>query len=224
MVRTSHRLGAIAVTIPAALSAAVMAACSGGPPLPSLPAASQLAELGKLSPRLPRLMSESPVIAVNSAETYSRVARGANRCWFGGTGRIATTHIFHADAAPSMNGGAVEIVVHERAVDQPKPWGFKAFRVTVTEVVGLDGTPGGGGASLGVENLRMGEAEAARMRAEVFQWASGTDDCKSDPELDRTASAAASKPAPATPAAKLVRHKMVKPKKAAAQSAAGGRP
>jgi hypothetical protein len=75
----------------------------------------------------------------------------------------------------------VDIVVHERASDQPKPWGYKAYRVQLTESPGLDGTPGGGGTSIAVENSRMPEAEAARMRAEVFQWASGTEGCRADP-------------------------------------------
>lgn len=90
----------------------------------------------------------------------------------------------HADAAPSMNGGGVEIVVHERAIDQPKPWGYKAFRVLLSESPAMDGTPGGGGTTIDVDNTRIPDAEAQRMRAEVFQWASGTEGCKSDPLLD----------------------------------------
>jgi hypothetical protein len=76
-----------------------------------------------------------------------------------------------------MNGGAVDIVVHERATDQPKPWGYKAFRVVLSEGVGIDGTPGGGGTTIAVENSRMPVAEAQLMTSEVHQWAAGTEGC-----------------------------------------------
>ncbi len=130
------------------------------------------------------MQGENSRVQVSSAEVYSRIARGANACWFGPRGRLGSTHILHADASPSMNGGGVEIVVHERAVDQPKPWGYKAFRIVLAESVGMDGTPGGGSTSIEVENTRIPEAEARRMRAEVFQWASGTEGCRADPALD----------------------------------------
>ena len=94
-------------------------------------------------------------------------------------------------------GGAVEIVVHERAVDEPKPWGYKAFRVLLTEGAGLDGTPGAGGTGMVVENVRIPDAEAARMRAEAFQWAAGTEGCKTDPALDKVDEPVAAAPAPA---------------------------
>lgn len=132
-----------------------------------------------------------------SAEIYSRIARGANRCWFGGQGRIAKTHMLHADADPSASGGKVEIVVHERAVDQPKPWGYKAFRVALAESAGLDG---GAATSIEVEGTRFPDAEARRMRAEVFRWARGEEGCISDPTLDKPIEAVA--PAPAAVAAK----------------------
>ncbi len=96
-----------------------------------------------------------------------------------------------------MNGGAVEIVVHERAVDQPKPWGYKAFRVLLAEGAGLDGTPGAGGTKITVENVRIQDAEAARMRAEAFHWAVGTEGCKPDPTLDKVVEPVAAAPPPA---------------------------
>ena len=109
---------------------------------------------------------------------------------------------------PPAKGGAVEIVVHERAVDQPKPWGYKAFRIALTESAGLDGTPGAGGTSLDVQNARIAEAEATRMRAEVFQWARGNEGCKADPALDKpteTAAAIAQPPTSVKSATRKVR-------------------
>lgn len=192
----------------AGLVAHAIAACSGGPALPSLPiAAVALPQMSTLTVgSLP--VGEKHVQPHPSAEIYSRIALGANACWFGPRGRLAKSHMLHADVAPSMNGGGVEMVVHERAVDQPKPWGYKAFRVMLTESAGLDGTPGAGGTQIAVENSRIPDAEAARMRAEVFQWAAGTPGCKSDPALDKPPEAAAPpEPAPAKPKAKAARKK-----------------
>ena len=186
------------------LAGLVLAACAGGPPLPALPSTASL-------PTLPVLSSEQEALSIGSAEAYSRIAAGANACWFGGRGRIARSHIFHADAASRMSGGAVEIIVHERAVDQPKPWGYKAFRIALTESHGIDGAPGEGGSRLVVENLRFEHGPAQRMRAEVFQWAKGNPDCIADPEADAALAAAAPPPPPpkAKPAVK-------RPKSAAA--------
>lgn len=179
-------------------------ACSGGPALPSLPLGVG-PDFSKLA--VPTLSAEASQLPLPSSEVYLRIARGANLCWFGGQGRLAKTHIFHADAAPSMNGGEVEIVVHERAVDQPKPWGYKAFRVLLAESAGLDGTPGGGGTKITVDNVRISDAEASRMRAEVFQWASGTEGCKADPALDKPPEPVAVAPAPVSPQPKKPRTK-----------------
>lgn len=141
----------------------VLAACSGGPELPALSTAA-----------LPKLnLTETGVVAAGAAEVYSRVARGANRCWFGAGGRFRRSHVLHADADPPQKGGAVEIIVHERAVDQPKIWGFKSYRVTVSE--------SGGQSMVNLENLRMPEAEEQRMRTEVLRWVDGKDYCAVDP-------------------------------------------
>ncbi len=134
-----------------------------------------MADLVKVS--APAIVREPASLQAGSAEIYSRIARGARRCWFGPGGRIAASHIFHADVASSVDGGAVEIVVHERATDQPKPWGYKAYRISLGEQPRLDGAPGGANATLNVENLRMPPDEASRMRAEVFAWAGGDQSC-----------------------------------------------
>lgn len=180
----------------------LLGACAGGPQMPSLPQIAAGADISKIAVgSLPA--SEAHHQPSNSAEVYARIARGANACWFGPRGRLSTSHILHADVAPSMNGGGVEIVVHERAVDQPKPWGYKAFRVLLSESAGMDGTPGAGGTSIAVENSRIPDAEALRMRAEVFQWAAGTEGCKADAALDKARQPAAPvETVPAVPAAK----------------------
>lgn len=172
--------------------AALTSACSGGPTLPTLQGGTVPSIAAPIVAG--SLQGEPGRISASSAEVYSRIARGANACWFGPRGRFGRTHILHADAAPSMNGGGVEMVVHERAADQPKPWGYKAFRVVLTESAGMDGSPGGGGTSIEVENTRMPEAEAQRMRAEVFMWASAGEGCRNEPGLSSPVEAPVSPP------------------------------
>ena len=192
MNRATSPVGAIA----SVLVALMASACAGGPKLPGLPVAGGAADASMLT--VGSLPGEVSHLQLSSSEVYARIARGANACWFGPRGRHGKTHILHADAVPSMNGGAVEVIVHERANDQPKPWGYKAFRVALAESAGLDGTPGSGGTSITVENARMPDAEAQRMRAEVFQWAAGNEGCKADPALDKPAeTASAAQPLPA---------------------------
>lgn len=194
--------------------ASILSACAGGPSLPQLPTVGSLGTLPKIE--MPAVTIEPSLILVGSTEVYTRIARGAMTCWFGPQGRLTATHIFHADAAPTLNGGGVEIVVHERAVDQPKPWGYKAFRVQLSETTGMDGSPGGGGTRITVDNVRMSDTEAPVMRAEVYQWASGTDGCKvSTPSVVATAPAASAPP----PAAKAGKAPAKQARPAAAQSA-----
>jgi hypothetical protein len=157
------------------VAAYALAACTGGPsPLPKLPGAAPMSGL----PQLPigSIGLEPGSVQAGSTEVYARIARGANACWFGTRGRLAKSHVFFADADPSASGGKVEIIVHERALDQPRPWGFKAFRIVLSETQAFDGSSGGN-TSIEVENVRMPDDEAALMRREVLQWATGVEGC-----------------------------------------------
>lgn len=153
------------------------AGCAGGTALPSLPAAPSLGDLTVSS-----ISSEPSTVPLSSTEAYSRIARGAMACWTGGRGRLARTHIFYADAAPLPTGGEVEIVVHERAQDQPKPWGYRAFRIVLTRLPSMTGAADEPGRTvIAIENLRLAPDQASRMREEVFRWLAGTEGCKADP-------------------------------------------
>jgi hypothetical protein len=148
-----------AIHLPPVLGLALaLAACGGGPSLSALQ-----------MPPAETPAAQSDTLQISTSEAYARIAQGANSCWFGARGRLNGRYIFHADAAPPARGGAVEIVVHERVYDQPKPWGYKAFRVALTK--------GSGYTSVGVENLRMPEEAARQMRAEVLAWAHGSQSC-----------------------------------------------
>jgi hypothetical protein len=184
------------ILLPVLLSSSALAACAGGPSaLPALPGTAPTSELPKLT--VGSIGIEPSVVQVGSTEAYSRIARGANTCWFGARGRLAGTHIFYADAAPSAQGGSVEIVVHERAVNQPKPWGFKALRIVLKEGTAFDGSSGGN-TTISVENARLSDEEAARMRKEVYRWAAGIEGCLPDPAIRAISNPAS----PARPAAR----------------------
>lgn len=109
----------------------------------------------------------------STTEIYGRIAAGAMRCWFAVNGQLKKSHIFHADAAPIAKGGAVEVNVLERDLVGPKPWGPKAFRITLS--------PASEQTTIAVENLKMPDAIAAQMRADVFQWGQGGTECKLKP-------------------------------------------
>jgi hypothetical protein len=148
-----------AIHLPPVLGAALaLAACGGGPSLQALQ-----------MPPTETPAAQSDTLQVSTSEAYARIAQGAMSCWFGARGRLTGRYIFHADAAPPARGGAVEIVVHERVYDQPKPWGYKAFRVALSK--------GSNYTSVGVENLRMPDELARQMRAEVLAWAHGSQSC-----------------------------------------------
>jgi hypothetical protein len=134
-------------------------ACAGGPTIPPVP---KLPALG--APNEPSRADAPPT------EVYTRVASGANACWFAQRGALAKSHILHAEAEPPSKGGAAEIYVHERDDVGPTPWGNKVFRVALT--------PAGEQTEIDVRNLKLPEPLAAQMRADVFQWAVGEKGCR----------------------------------------------
>ncbi len=114
---------------------------------------------------------ETTVIAQGTAtEVYALVARGALRCWFGADGPLKATHIFNADAASPAQGGAAEIVVHERDAALRDPRGNRAFRVSFTgEVTGV---------RVGITPIKVPDALAQPMVRDVETWARGGEGCQ----------------------------------------------
>ena len=102
-------------------------------------------------------------------EVYTRIAHGAVRCWFGTTGALAGTHIFHADADSPAKGGNAEIVIHEREAVAPKPWGRKVFRVALAAADAQT--------AIEVENIKLPDPLVAQMKADLFAWAAGRASC-----------------------------------------------
>ena len=108
--------------------------------------------------------------ASSATEVYSRIATGANTCWFGSAGPLKKTYIYHAEADAPSHGGKAEIVVHVRDPSQPNPRGAKAFRIAIAP---NEGAP----ASVTTENLKMAENVAAAMKSDVERWSAGDQGC-----------------------------------------------
>ena len=127
-------------------------------PLASLP------NTGSLTPS-PHTASHS---AESSVEIYSRVARGALKCWFGPEGSLKKTHVFHAKVEPPDKGGTADIGVHTREAGSSHGV-LRAFGVTIT--------PSGTGSRIEAQNVRFPESQSAIMIADVNRWASGKGEC-----------------------------------------------
>lgn len=159
---------------PVALLVLLACGCAGGPNFSALNTAS-LAPGGGGSTAGTASAGQTAGLAAGPSptEAYARIARGANRCWFGARGRLRTSHVLYAEAAPPSAGGNAEIIVHERDHQAERPWGARAFRITISSNGGL--------ASIDSENLRMTQAEADRMVKEVRLWAADTLTCDDEP-------------------------------------------
>ncbi len=154
-----------------ALFAVAIGGCSGTGDSPaSLMTASLAASAG------------SGAFSAPPTEVYSRIARGALKCWFGRSGSLKGTHVFHADADSPVKGGAAEIVVFERDAANPNPRGLRALRIVIAPV--------GEGTHVGVEILRVPGAPGARMREDVIRWGGGSTACGDPITIGWTAEAA----------------------------------
>jgi hypothetical protein len=146
--------------------------------LPVLPSMEQIAAIGAGTADRP---------AGSATEVYARVALGANTCWFGAKGPLKKDYIYHAEADAPSRGGKSEITIHARDPAQPNPRGAKAYKINIE--------PTGEAATLATENLKMPEAFAAAMTADVGRWSKGDQGCAG------TSTAAAAGWTPAAPTA-----------------------
>ena len=157
--------------------AVVCAACTGGLNVP-----------------FPKLPDDAPEFPGSSTTVYTRVARGANTCWFGPRGTLDRTYIWHARAEPEAKGGMAEILIHERFDLNQR--GLKAFTVTIA--------PKGDGAAVSAQNLKMPSETGRQMITDAYRWAKGNVGCREGdknwaplaPVTDTAASAKTKKPVP----------------------------
>lgn len=103
------------------------------------------------------------------AEIYSRIARGALKCWFGPEGSLKQSHVFHAKVDPPSAGGMAEIAVHTRDPSGSSHGVLRAFAVTITRT--------DAGSLVEQQNVRFPEAQGIAMREDVSRWAAGKEGC-----------------------------------------------
>lgn len=182
----------------APLGLIALAGCSAAVSPPQL----GLASLPKLPamPDLPKLPDPPPPVVGSPTDVYTNVARGALTCWFGSRGPLKGEYIYHGEAEPPSKGGRAVIVIHHLDRDAPSPRGPRAYHVVIAQE-----SPEVERTVVRAENLKMPEALAARMQADVRRWAAAETGCGEQPAAaswaasetkpeTRKAAAAASKP------------------------------
>jgi hypothetical protein len=138
------------------LGTTLLAACgAGGAPAPSLGVAT---------------LGDSPTVAGSVVTVYGGIAQNALVCWFGASGPLRPTHIFHADL-PSAATSA-DIIIHERDATQANPRGARAFLITLTR----DG--GGESSRVAIENKKFPADLGDAMRSDVLSWVRGGNACQ----------------------------------------------
>lgn len=194
------------------VAAAGLAGCGGAQPefptmaLPAMPKLDVPKLPDMTPPPEPVVQHDQPV--GSPTEIYSRVARGANSCWFGGSGPLKKDYIYHAEADAPSRGGRAEITIHKRDSAQPNPRGAKAFKVKID--------PNGENTTLVTENLSMAEPMASGMVSDVGRWAKGDQGCAGSSTVAGWGDAKPAAEAPKAPEPKAAK-KPVKTAKAQAK-------
>ncbi len=108
------------------------------------------------------LVPESRIVGTPT-EVYTRVARGALTCWFGAAGPLKSRYIYHADADPPSKGGRSEIVIFEKDAAADDPRSVRVYRLLISTVDEKT--------KLEIENLKISEPLAARLKGDIDRWA-----------------------------------------------------
>jgi hypothetical protein len=162
-----------------AIAAAIMLGGCGSVTLPSLagapaatapaPAPEPVRQSGPPSPP-PNAFETAFMAQGTPTGIYTLVARGALNCWLGAAGPLHETHVFSAEATPPNQGGAAEIVLHERDPSLRDQRGPRAMRIKFENVQGS--------VRVAISNLRFGVALAQAMASDAAQWAKGSGGCQ----------------------------------------------
>jgi hypothetical protein len=143
---------------------------NGGTTALGLPSASDL-NIGSL-PSMAALVPESRIVGTPT-EVYTRVARGALTCWFGAAGPLKSRYIYHADADPPSKGGRSEIVIFEKDNAADDPRSMRVYRLVISTVDEKT--------KLEIENLKISEPLATRLKGDIDRWAANEEGCGEAP-------------------------------------------
>lgn len=165
------------LTLVALTFAAIGTGCSGGgtDPLLGLPSSSEAGGEPKPSATetLKGLMVPQDLVVGTPTEVYTRLARGALTCWFGANGPLKSGYIYHAEAEPASKGGNSEIKIMTRDAAADDPRALRAYRIAIL--------PSQDKTRVEVENVRLDETLAARLKQDVERWSADEAGCGEGP-------------------------------------------
>ncbi|WP_295558619.1 hypothetical protein [uncultured Hyphomicrobium sp.] len=157
-----------------------LSGCSsaGSPPVLGLPSPNDSsATTGEGIPSataaLQSILTPQDLVVGTPTEVYTRVARGVLTCWFGADGPLKARYIYHAEAEPASKGGQSEIKIMTRDVDADDPRALRAYRVVIL--------PSEKNTKIELENARLPEPLAARLKTDVERWARDEAGCGEGP-------------------------------------------
>lgn len=162
-----------AVTALAAACAAVGCSSDSAPPILGLPSPPPEAGNTTAPSALQALLTPKDLVVGTPTEVYTRIARGVLTCWFGSTGPLKASYIYHADAEPASKGGGSEIKILTRDADAEDPRALRAYRIVIA--------PSQDKTKVEVENVRLPETLAERLKKDVERWASDEEGCGEGP-------------------------------------------
>lgn len=147
-----------------------LAACSATGPgpvvgLPSPQEEAQKHETGGIpsaSEALQGMLKPEGLVVGTSTEVYTRIARGVLTCWFGASGPLKASYIYHAEAEPQSRGGSSEIKIMTREAEADDPRAVRAYRIAIS--------PSGDQARVETENVRLPEPLAAQLKSDIDRW------------------------------------------------------
>ncbi len=160
----------------ALLLAAALAGCAGsGLSLPALPTPEEIGTDETKPPPagLQAMILPSNRVVGSPTEVYTRLARGVLTCWFGADGPLKAAYIYHAQADPASKGGRAQIRIMTRDHEASDPRALRAYLIAIS--------PGEGSTKVEVENRRLPEHMAVRLKEDVDRWATGIDGCGEGP-------------------------------------------
>lgn len=131
---------------------------------------------GVVLPKAEAVLPSLVQVVGTPTELYTRIARGALTCWFGASGPLKDTYIYHADADSESKGARSQISIHVRdktKVSSTEQKSTRVYRVVIA--------PGDSKPTVESENLKLPEPLAARLTADVKRWASDEEGCSEAP-------------------------------------------
>lgn len=171
--RREHRL----VTAVALILACAGSGCAGTAPVIGAlsPAEMEQSQGGvpSAAAALQGILLPQDLVVGTPTEVYTRIARGALTCWFGADGPLKARYIYHAEAEPASKGGRSEIKIMTRDHAAEDPRALRAYRVTIL--------PSEGRTKVEVENTRLAEPLAARLKVDVERWSKDDGGCGEAP-------------------------------------------